>query len=390
MIPRTLESELKERAKKIPVIAILGPRQSGKTTLAKATFPFHAYVSLENYDEREAAIEDPRGFLSRKSSPHGIILDEIQHVPKLLSYIQTLVDEQPQPGYFVLTGSQNILVNEAISQTLAGRITLLTLLPFSTAELADSKLLPERLEQFVFQGGYPRVYAQDLVPTQWYLDYIETYVERDVRQAGKIGDLTTFRRFIRLCAGRVGQLLNLTSLADDCGVDLRTAKSWISILEATYIIFLLQPHHVNFNKRLIKSPKIFFYDSGLVCALLGVQSVEQLQTFYARGSLVETAMIAEILKRYYNRGMRPHDVYFWRDQSGNEIDCMITRGARLVPIEIKAGYTINQDFFKGLTFWKELAKDAGAPGYVLYAGDESQKRSIGTAVSWKEIDSIFE
>jgi len=389
MITRLLEPELKRRAQEMPAIALLGPRQSGKTTLAKAAFPHHAYVSLENYDEREDAVQDPRGFLNRKSNESGIILDEIQHIPQLLSYIQTIIDAEATFGRFILTGSQNILVNQAISQTLAGRVALFTLLPLSTAELAASSLLQDTVEQFTFTGCYPRIYAHNLRPTQWYLDYIETYVERDVRQIGKIGDLTTFRRFIRLCAGRVGQILNLTSLASDCGIDLRTAKAWLSVLEATYIIFLLQPHHVNFSKRLIKSPKIYFYDSGLACALLGIQSSEQLDSHYARGSLIETALVAEIIKHYYNNGLRPHDVYFWRDQTGNEIDCVIQRNSELVPIEIKAGLTITSDFFKGLKFWKELVQDPEAPGYVIYGGQETQKRSSGTVVSWRDISPIF-
>lgn len=390
MFKRIIEPKILERAQKMPVIAILGPRQSGKTTLSRAAFKNHRYVSLESYEERELASTDPQRFLEINKNPYGIILDEIQHAPKLLSLIQTIVDEEHIPGYFILTGSQNILVNQAISQTLAGRIAIFTLLPLSIKELSDNSLLPDSIEQVSVKGGYPRIFAFDLEPTSWYLDYIETYVERDVRQIGNIVDLSTFRRFIRLCAGRVGQLLNIASLATDCGIDQRTAKSWLSILEASYIIFLLQPHHKNFNKRLIKSPKLYFYDTGLACVILDIQSSSQLDLNYMRGHLVESLVVSEIFKHYYNKGDRPHNVYFWRDISGNEIDCIIQKNNRLVPIEIKAAKTIVSDFFKGLSYWYELIGEKDIPnGYIIYAGSKNQERSEGTIVSWQNIEGIF-
>lgn len=388
MFTRTIEPFVLKRAQKMPVIAILGPRQSGKTTLVKTVFKNHIYISLENYEEREIASTDPRRFLEANNNGHGIILDEIQHVPQLLSYLQTFVDQEHRPGYIVITGSQNILVNEAISQTLAGRIAIFTLLPFSIQELSHNSLLPEKIEQVTVKGCYPRIYAYNLEPTSWYLDYIETYVERDVRQISMITNLSEFRRFIRLCAGRIGQLLNVDSLAIDCGISVKTAKSWLSILEASYIIFLLQPHYKNFSKRLIKSPKLYFYDTGLACALLGIESAEQLDINYLRGNLIESLIISEIFKHYYNNGERPHHVYFWRNQTGHEIDCIIQRGNELVPIEIKAGKTVISDFFKGLDYWTTLTGTL-PNGYIIYAGEKTQERSQGTVISWKNIEDIF-
>lgn len=389
MFKRKLSAILLKRAEKIPVIAILGPRQSGKTTLAKQVFNQHAYVSLENYEERELASNDPKRFLEMYRNSHGIILDEIQRVPKLLSYVQTYVDEAHRPGHIILTGSQNILVNETISQTLAGRIAIFTLLPLSIAELSENFILPDAIEKLSYTGCYPRIYAYDLDPTSWYLDYIETYVERDVSHIGNVSDLSTFRRFIRLCAGQVGQLLNFALLANDCGIDQRTAKGWISILEASYIVFLMQPHYVNFRKRLIKSPKLYFYDTGIICALLDIKSPEQLDTHYLRGNIIESLLISEIYKHYYNNGDRPHNVHFWRNQTGNEVDCVIQKGNALVPIEIKAGKTINSSFFNGLQYWASLTEEKTSHGYVIYGGSKNQEWPQGKVVSWQNIEDIF-
>lgn len=387
---RRMANIITQRAQKIPVLALLGPRQSGKTTLTKATFSNHAYVSLETFEDRELADSDPKGFFESHKNAYGIIIDEIQRVPKLLSYIQTMVDNDPKPGYFILTGSQNILINQAISQTLAGRIAIFTLLPFSINELKENSLL-NNLETLAYIGCYPRIYAYNLEATPWYLDYIETYVERDVRQIASVNDLSTFRRFIRLCAGRIGQLVNIASLANDCSIDQRTAKSWLSILEASYIVFLLQPHYENFSKRLIKSPKIYFYDTGLACALLDIQSQQQLDDHYLRGNLIESLIISDVMKHYYNTGNRPHNVYFWRDQSGHEIDCIIQRNNKLIPIEIKAGKTIVNDFFKVLTYWDKLTKASKKTetGYVIYGGSNQQKREHATVVSWQNVEDIF-
>jgi len=389
MFRRTIEPKIKEVAKKMPVIGILGPRQSGKTTLARATFPNYKYVSLENHESREFAISDPKRFLASVENPDGVILDEIQHAPALLSYIQTYVDEHQKPGYIVITGSHNILLNQTISQTLAGRIALFTLPPLSIAELIENKILPETIEKLIFKGCYPRIYAYDLDPIMWYADYIQTYVERDARQIANIEDLSAFKRFLGLCAGRVGQLLNYSSLAADCGIDQRTAKAWMSILEASYVVFLLQPHHVNFNKRLIKTPKLYFYDTGLVCSLLDIETPEQLHTHYLRGGLVESVIMSEIFKHYYGIGKRPQSVYFWRNQAGNELDCIIQKGNDLVPIEIKSSTTISSSFFDGLKYWAELSGTPLPHGYVIYTGEENQSRSLGTVISWKHMEEMF-
>lgn len=386
---RQIELVLSQRALKIPVIAVLGPRQSGKTTLVKAVFTKHKYVSLENYDEREIALQDPRGFLAKCDNGYGMILDEIQHAPKLLSYIQTLVDEQPRPGYIVITGSQNILVNQAITQSLAGRVTILTLMPLSITEFKLNQILPASLEELTVKGGYPRIYAHNLDYHNWYLDYVESYVERDVRQIGEIINLNAFKRFIRLCAGRTGQLLNIAALAVDCGIDQRTAKHWLSILEASYIIFLLQPHHKNFNKRLIKTPKLYFYDTGLACALLDIETASQLDTHYLRGGLVKCLIITEILKHYYNIGDRPNHVYFWRNQSGNEMNCVLEKHGQLIPIEIKAGQTLGSDSCKGLDYWNKLTESVEPNGYLIYGGIEDMQLSKCTIVTWRNIDKIF-
>jgi predicted AAA+ superfamily ATPase len=389
MFKRTLGKTIVQRAKKIPVIAILGPRQSGKTTLTRAVFNKHAYVSLEIFEDRELAEADPKRFFETNVNKYGLIIDEVQRAPKLLSYMQSLVDAEYKPGYFVITGSQNILLTQAISQTLAGRISIITLLPLSIEELRANKLLPKTIEAATFPGFYPRIYEQQPDPVSWYEDYLETYVERDARTIVNIAQLNTFRRFIRLCAGRVGQLVNITSLATDCGIDQRTAKAWLSVLEASYIIFFLQPHHVNFNKRLIKAPKLYFYDSGLVCSLLEIQSIKQLDDHYLRGNIIESMLVADIIKHYYHHGQRPHHVYFWRDQTGNEIDCVISKENKLVPIEIKASKTVTNDFFKGLEYFSSLSKTKSATGYLVYGGSKDQKRAYGTVVSWQHIDKIF-
>ncbi len=389
MFRRNLKKILLARASKIPVVAIVGPRQSGKTTLAKAVFKKHVYVSLETFEDRELAEADPRRFFEAHTSKHGIIIDEVQRVPKILSYIQLLVDTAYKPGYFILTGSQNIMLNQAISQTLAGRISILTLLPLSIAEMRTNKLLSSSIEKTACAGFYPRIFAQKLDYVSWYPDYIEAYVERDARLILNISQLSTFRRFIRLCAARVGQLLNTASLANDCGVDQRTAKSWLSLLETSYLLFLLPTHHTNFNKRLIKSPKIYFYDTGLVCCLLDIKTTEQLHEHYLRGNIIENMLIADIIKYFYNRGERPSHLGFWRDQTGNEIDCIIPQGNRLVPVEIRASKTIVSDYFKGLNFFNTLARGAGEPGFIIYAGPRNQSRQQGTVLSWRHIDNIF-
>lgn len=388
IIKRDLESMLKKVAQEFPVVTLFGPRQSGKTTLAQLTFQHHMYVSLEDLDIRMQALEDPRGFLEHYANPHGIILDEVQHVPSLLSYIQTYVDQKKQPGYFILTGSQNFLINQAVTQTLAGRMAILTLLPCSIAELEKSNVLPEMIEDLVYKGSYPSLYAQERMVSLWYSSYIASYIERDVRQVTNIGDLATFKLFLKLCAGRVGQLLNVSSLANDCGISLRTAQEWLSILQASYVIVLLQPHYKNFSKRLVKTPKLYFFDTGLACSLLGLESAAQVVSHYLRGGLVENLIITDLYKQYYNSSREPQ-IYFWRDNHGHEIDCLLEKGDTLVPIEIKAGRTLTKDYFSTFDFWHQLTGGLPAMAFVVYGGYENKNFSYGNAVSWRSVNTIF-
>ena len=380
--------ELKAAARQFPVVAVLGPRQSGKTTLVKSTFKNYVYVSLEELDNQEIALADPRRFLEMHKNEHGIIFDEIQNTPDLLSYIQTYVDEHKRPGYFILTGSQNILLNEAISQTLAGRVSLLTLLSLSISELEKASLLQSSIEELMFTGCYPRIYDEKIPPKKWYSNYIRTYIERDVRTLTNVSSLSIFQQFIKLCAGRTGQILNLTSLGNDCGISTNTARAWLSILEASYIIFLLRPHYKNFSKRLIKSPKLFFYDTGLACSLLDIDDVKQLSTHYIRGNLFESFVISEFIKHCYNHDSRPN-VYFWRDSQGHEVDCIIEKGEQLTPIEIKAGKTINSSFFKELHFWNELSGSDPSNSFLIYGGDQKQIRQGINVFGWQSLQAVF-
>jgi len=389
MIKRTLESTVIALAKKFPVIAILGPRQSGKTTLAQLAFPSHKYVSLEDFDVRDVANTDPRAFLDLHKNDSGIILDEIQHAPQLLSYIQTEVDKSKKHGYFIVTESQNFLLNEAVTQSLAGRVAIFTLLPLSFSELKQAELLPSDSSTMIFKGGYPRMCSDPIEPYNWYPNYIHTYLERDVRQIKNVSDLSQFRLFMKLCAGRIGQLLNVSSLANDCGVSVGTANTWISILEQSYIIFLLQPHFKNFSKRLVKTPKLYFYDTGLACSLLELESAKQVTTHYLRGGLFESAIISELMKMRYNLGRIPY-CYFWRDKIGHEVDCLISQGGKLFPIEIKSGQTITQDYFEELHYWSELAGSDAGRSYCIYAGAESQNRTLVSVLKWQDLDKINE
>ncbi|MBY0353227.1 ATP-binding protein [Candidatus Babeliales bacterium] len=388
MIKRSIETSLRTAAEKYPVLAILGPRQSGKTTVAQQVFPNHKYLNFEDIiDIQEYVNRDPKGFLEEHANPHGLILDEFQNAPLILSYIQLAVDKEYKPGYFILTGSQNFLMNEAISQTLAGRIALFTLLPFSVQELTEASLLPETVETVIHQGMYPRIYAQNFSAT-WYQNYIRTYLERDVRSLKNITDLSLFQTFIGLCAGRIGQILNVSSLANDCGITQATANSWLTLLQASYLVFLLQPHHKSFSKRLVKSPKIYFYDTGIACAILGIESAEEIYKHYMRGGLTENFVLTEILKQYYNNDRMPR-VYFWRDKTEREVDFVLERGTELIPIEVKAGKTVSTDYFDNLKYWCTLAGMDTARAFVVYAGKEGQKRSSGTVLGWQNVAEVF-
>jgi predicted AAA+ superfamily ATPase len=375
-------------ARFFPVIAILGPRQSGKTTLAQQIFKQHIYVSLEDLDLRAAASSDPRTFLIANSNEYGIIIDEFQHVPELLSYIQTIADREQKPGYFILTGSQNFLMNEKISQSLAGRVSIHTLLPLSVHELQENKIIIPEIEHMLYQGCYPAIYAKHIPPQLLYANYLQTYVERDVRQLANIGDLTTFQTFITLCAARIGQLLNITSLGNECGISDTTVKRWLSILQASYIIFLLRPYHTSFGKRLVKTPKIYFYDTGLATHLLKIKQ-DDLALHPNRGGLFESFIISEILKWYYNHGTLP-SLYFWRDSVGHEVDCILEDGQKLVPIEIKSSRTTNQRFFEGLEYWNSISKQSLENGFVVFAGSAHQIRGRANLISWQSMQQIFD
>jgi len=391
MIKRQISDKLLELSRQYPVVSVMGPRQSGKTTLVKAMFPDHYYVSMEDLDRRAQALADPRHFLMTVASRYaGMIIDEIQEAPELLSYMQGVVDANREPGRFILTGSQNFLIHQKISQTLAGRIALLTLFPLSVDELKQANRLPATLEEILVQGCYPGLYnpMTTINFDEWFIFYIATYVERDVRLIINIENLTLFQNFLKLCAGRVGQVVNYTTLASDCGISPNTAKAWLSLLEASYIIRQVQPYYKNFSKRVIKSPKLYFYDTGLLCALLEIKDPKNLDSHYMRGLIFESFIISECLKYRHNRGLLPN-LYFWRDVRGHEIDCIIERGQDLLPIEIKSGKTINSSFFDGLIKWYEISEQK-TDGYVIYGGTENQDWPHAQVIGWDKIKTIID
>ena len=394
MIKRHLENKLASSARNYPVLTVTGPRQSGKTTLVRKTFPKHAYVSLENPDDRKFALEDPRGFLNQFQGP--VILDEVQRTPDILSFLQERVDKEDRPGQYVLTGSQNFLLMEKVTQSLAGRTAIFKLLPFSRAEITARKPLSlsevgrkipapsktdDTLFEVLYKGFYPRIHDKNLDPQDWLGNYYQTYIERDIRSIVEVGDLEAFGRFVRLCAGRTGQILNLSSLGADCGISHTTARRWLSVLETSFIVYLLRPHYKNFSRRLIKSPKLYFLDTGLLCYLLRIRTPKDLVMHASRGAVFENYVLGELLKAFFNQG-READVYFWRDVRGHEIDFILEQGSELLPIEAKSGETIASDYTKGLLFWRELPGQEKTPVSVVYGGHKSLMRSDVAFYSW--------
>lgn len=397
MYQRLLTQKLLEAAQRYPAITVTGPRQSGKTTLVKAIFSEHIYVSLEAPDVRSFALEDPRGFLNQFDEK-CVIFDEVQRVPELFSYLQGIIDAQDTPGRFILTGSQNFLLLKSISQTLAGRTAIFHLLPFSLEELeqrpgisleALSSLSSKRevassgrnLYQTIWEGFYPRVHDKKIPAQDWLSNYYQTYLERDVRDLLQVGDLASFSRFVRLCAGRAGQLLNMSAIAVEAGITHSTARRWLSVLEISFVVFLLTPHYQNFNKRLTKSPKLYFWDTGLLCYLLSITDPKQLPMHASRGALFENFIIQELLKKAIHNGQAPK-LAFWRDSSGHEIDGVLEHDSQLIPIEIKSSETFHKEYLQGIDYWNKLASKSKGQGILFYGGRDSFEFQGKQVYSW--------
>lgn len=387
MFQRTIRFVLQERLTQFPIVALTGPRQSGKTTLLESLVDGFDYINLEAPDQLERIRLDPRGTLHVKRG-RRLIIDEAQNYPEIFSYIQVHVDEVKQKGQFILSGSQNFLLNQHITQSLAGRTGLLELLPLTYQEYQthpDQQSLS--LWAWLYQGTYPRPYQDNIPAKVWAANYVKTYLERDVRDLLKVHDLNLFQRFLRLCAGRHGQLLNLSQLAIDCGISHTTVLQWLSVLEASYLIFRLSPYHENFNKRLIKSAKLYFYDPGLVCYLLGIDSADHLSIHTSRGAIFEGYILSEIQKFFFNRG-ETKPLYFWRDNHGNEIDCLIEHEGRLTAIEIKSTMTLRADLLRGLRQWQKISGVAVENCKLIYAGEKNERFMQMEVLSWKEVGRL--
>jgi hypothetical protein len=389
MIPRVLGPVAQDLARRMPVVAVTGPRQSGKTTLCRACFPRYDYVSLEPLDVRDFATSDPRGFLRQHAGP--VVIDEAQRAPGLFSYLQEAVDDDPSPGRFILTGSQHFGLSEAISQSLAGRVGLLHLLPFSLDEVRAAGSASDDPWTVVWTGGYPRIHDRRLPPSEWLASYTATYVQRDVRQVLQVTDLDAFTTLLRLAAARTGQELNLSSLGADVGLTHPTVRSWISVLEASFVVFRMPPWLSNVRKRLVKAHKLHFIDSGLACHLLGIRDPDQLRLHPLRGALFETWVASEVLKARLHRGATA-DLYHLRETRGAEVDLLVDAGTRLIPVEVKSGATVASDAFDGLRSWSERAADAAAHQPVaprlVYAGGNRQRRSDIDVIPWHQIQQV--
>ncbi|OGK15028.1 hypothetical protein A2690_02865 [Candidatus Roizmanbacteria bacterium RIFCSPHIGHO2_01_FULL_39_12b] len=388
MIKRLLEKQVKHATTQFPVVSITGPRQSGKTTLIKKCFPTYEYYNLEDPNTRSFIKDDPKQVVN--ITKKGAIFDEVQKYPDLLSFIQVTVDETNKPGQYIISGSENLLLSEKVSQSLAGRVAVLNLLTLSISELQADKLLDQDVFAQIYKGFYPRIYDQNISATDFYSNYVNTYIERDVRLIKNIGDISQFQRFIQLLAGRAGQLSNASAIANDLNVDSKTISSWLNILEATYIIFRLQPYFRNFGKRIIKNAKIYFHDVGLLAYLLGINSTTDMDVHFARGALFENLVVAEIMKHIvnFNTHIKP---YFWRDSTGNEIDILVDKGNMIDRFEIKASQTYKSDFSKGFDYWDGLPKQNKQDGnnYVIYNGNIESKVKNYRLINWKNIDHAF-
>ena len=386
LIDRDLAPNLVRAASQLPAMTLTGPRQSGKTTLCRSLFPQHPYVTLEAPDVRAFAMEDPRAFLAQ--FPKGAVIDEVQRVPDLLSYLQGIIDADPVPGRWILTGSQNLSLLESISQSLAGRTAIHHLLPLTRGEVGRFARPPKSLEETLFAGGYPRIFDRNLDPVEWLRSYVATYLERDVRTISNVGDLATFQRFVELCAGRTAQLLNYSSLANDCAISQPSAKAWLSILEASFIASHLPAFHANLRKRIVKMPKLFFYDTGLVCWLLGIRTPEQLRSHPLRGPIFETWVVSEIVKHRTNRGATG-GLSFYRDSNGAEIDLVIEQPDRITLVEAKSAATPSASFFDGAKrvrrHFSELPRPCDVA--VAYGGDQFQERADGRLIPWRMLRS---
>jgi predicted AAA+ superfamily ATPase len=382
MIPRSASLTAQRLAKGFPIVAITGPRQSGKTTLAKAVFPDKPYVTLENPDERDFAQRDPKRFLARFDG--GAILDEVQRCPALFSWLQGMVDARRTMGDFVLTGSAQFELISGVTQSLAGRVGRIELLALSAHELAAADQLPASLEAMMFSGGYPALFDRDLAPGDWFPNYVTTYLERDVRQLIAVRDLSQFQRFVRMCAARSGQLLNLAALGADCGISAVTAREWLSVLEASYLVTRLQPYHRNFGKRLVKTPKLYFLDVGLMAWLMGIRDAASIQNHAARGALFETYVVSEFIKHRFNAG-QPADLYFWRDSMGHEIDLVYETTQGLQAVEIKSGTTFASDWPQAIAKWQGFTNEETLPPMVVFGGNGAYERQGCKVLGWQEL-----
>jgi len=388
MFNRAISQTIKAASQAFPALLLMGPRQSGKTTLLKMLFPDYRYINLESPDTLLRIKSDPRGFLDSDQS-HWII-DEAQNYFELFSYLQEAIDNNPLKGQFILSGSQNFLLNEKISQTLAGRVAIFELLPLSYQEYrSNPNFQPMKIWDYLYQGSYPRPYHEQMDTSIWYNSYIRTYLERDVRSLLNVRDLSTFQFFIKLCAGRHGQLLNLNALASECGISQTTATQWLSILEASYILYLLRPHHQNFNKRLVKTKKLYFYDSAIVCHLLGIESAEHLKIHSHRGAIFEGFVMAEILKFYYALGKMP-PLYFWRDHLGTEVDALLEKSDKLIAIEIKSTATFTPDLLLELNKWRKIAQVSAKYGFLVYGGEESYQYDKTDIIAWNQCAEMLD